>query len=230
MKILGFQKLTLLDFPGKCAATVFTGGCNFRCPFCHNALLVTEINENDVVDESVVLSHLEKKAGLLDGLAITGGEPLLWPDIGEFIRKVRALGLKIKLDTNGSFPDRLEELLKAGLLDYVAMDIKNRPEKYALTAGVKDLDLAPVEKSIGILGTCGVDFEFRTTVVKEFHTPEDIEAAAKWIAGDEKYFLQNFVDSGELIGSDMHAVSRETLEEMKERARKYVKNTELRGV
>ena len=230
MKILGFQKLTLLDFPGKCAATVFTAGCNFRCPFCHNALLVTEFDESGVIDENEIFSHLKSKAKVLDGVAITGGEPLLWHDIGEFIKKVRALGLMVKLDTNGTFPSRLEELIKEGLLDYVAMDIKNRPEKYALTAGVKELDLAPIEKSIEILKTSGVDFEFRTTVVKEFHDEEDIEALAKWIAGDEKYFLQNFVDSGELIGSDMHAVSRETLENMREKARKYVRKTELRGV
>ncbi|MBQ9480999.1 MAG: anaerobic ribonucleoside-triphosphate reductase activating protein [Clostridia bacterium] len=230
MFISGFQKMTLLDYPGKVACTIFTGGCNFRCPFCHNALLVTEIDKNSAMEAGEILSFLEKRKGLLDGVCVTGGEPLLQPDIADFIREIKALGFSVKVDTNGSFPDRLKEIVNGGLCDYVAMDVKNRPEKYAETIGVKDFDLAPVKESIEFLTGCGIDFEFRTTVVKEFHTAEDIEAIAKWIKGAPKYFLQNFVDSGNLICGGLNSVDKETMESMRISASKHIKNTYLRGI
>ena len=230
MRIDGLQKMTLLDFPGKVACTVFTGGCNFRCPFCHNALLVTKLPEKPDYTEDEILSFLEKRVGLLDGVAITGGEPLLNPDIADFIRKIRDMGYAVKLDTNGSFPERLKAIVGEGLVDYVAMDIKNRREKYAETIGFKNLDLSKIEESVEFLKSGAVDYEFRTTVVEQFHTVEDIRAAAEWISGAKRYFLQNFVDSGELICGDVCGVDKETMLKMKSAAADFVPQTEIRGI
>ena len=222
--------MTLLDFPGKVACTVFTGGCNFRCPFCHNALLVTKLPEKPDYTEDEILSFLEKRVGLLDGVAITGGEPLLNPDIADFIRKIRDMGYAVKLDTNGSFPERLKAIVSEGLVDYVAMDIKNRREKYAETVGLNSLDLSKIEESVEFLKSGAVDYEFRTTVVKQFHTVEDIRAAAEWISGSRRYFLQNFVDSGELICEEVCGVDKETMLKMKSAAADFVPQTEIRGI
>ncbi|MDD7615167.1 MAG: anaerobic ribonucleoside-triphosphate reductase activating protein [Clostridiaceae bacterium] len=230
MRIDGLQKMTLLDFPGKVACTVFTGGCNFRCPFCHNALLVTKLPEKPDYSEDEILSFLEKRTGLLDGVAITGGEPLLNPDIADFIRKIRSMGYAVKLDTNGSFPERLKAIVGEGLVDYVAMDIKNRKEKYAETIGLKNLDLSKIEESVEFLKSGAVDYEFRTTVVEQFHTVEDIRAAAEWIGGAKRYFLQNFVDSGELICEEVSGVDKETMLKMKSAAADFVPQTEIRGI
>lgn len=230
MRIDGLQKMTLLDFPGKVACTVFTGGCNFRCPFCHNALLVTKLPEKPDYSEDEILSFLEKRTGLLDGVAITGGEPLLNPDIADFIRKIRSMGYAVKLDTNGSFPERLKAIVGEGLVDYVAMDIKNRKEKYAETIGLKNLDLSKIEESVEFLKSGAVDYEFRTTVVEQFHTVEDIRAAAEWISGAKRYFLQNFVDSGELICEEVSGVNKETMLKMKSAAADFVPQTEIRGI
>ena len=222
--------MTLLDFPGKVACTVFTGGCNFRCPFCHNALLVTELPENPDYTVDEILAFLKKRSGLLDGVAITGGEPLINPDIGDFIRSIRRLGYSVKLDTNGSYPDRLKSLVAEGLIDYVAMDIKNCREKYAETVGLKSLELSRIEESVDFLKSGAVDYEFRTTVVKEFHTVEDIRSAAEWIKGAKRYFLQNFVDSGNLIDSSMSGVDKSVMLEMKRAAADFVPKTEIRGI
>lgn len=222
--------MTLLDFPGKVACTVFTGGCNFRCPFCHNALLVTKLPEKPDYSEDEILSFLEKRTGLLDGVAITGGEPLLNPDIADFIRKIRSMGYAVKLDTNGSFPERLKAIVGEGLVDYVAMDIKNRKEKYAETIGFKNLFLSKIEESVEFLKSGAVDYEFRTTVVEQFHTVEDIRAAAEWISGAKRYFLQNFVDSGELICEEVSGVDKETMLKMKSVAADFVPHTEIRGI
>lgn len=228
MIISGFQKMTLLDFPGKVACTVFTGGCNFRCPFCHNALLVTE-NFKAEFSEDEILSFLEKRRGLLDGVCITGGEPLLHKDITDFIGKIKEMGYAVKLDTNGSFPDRLKALVNDGLIDYVAMDIKNSMEKYALTAGSDESILPQIEESIDFLLSGKVDYEFRTTVVKEFHDINDIAAAAERIKGARRYFLQYFEDSGGLISEGLHPVSKEIMELMKNAAMKFVADTSVRG-
>lgn len=230
MRIDGLQKMTLLDFPGKVACTVFTGGCNFRCPFCHNALLVTELPENPDYTVDEILAFLKKRSGLLDGVAITGGEPLINPDIGDFIRSIRRLGYSVKLDTNGSYPDRLKSLVAEGLIDYVAMDIKNCREKYAETVGLKSLELSRIEESVDFLKSGAVDYEFRTTVVKEFHTVEDIRSAAEWIKGAKRYFLQNFVDSGNLIDSSMSGVDKSVMLEMQRAAADFVPKTEIRGI
>ncbi|MBE6529335.1 MAG: anaerobic ribonucleoside-triphosphate reductase activating protein [Ruminococcaceae bacterium] len=230
MKIHGFQKMTMLDFPGKVACTLFTAGCNFRCPFCHNALLVTEIDAAAVYDEEEIFSYLQKRRGILDGVAITGGEPLLNRDIPELLRKIKALGYSVKLDTNGSYPDLLKSIVNEGLVDYIAMDIKNSKEKYALTVGLPNFDLRPVEESVDFLLSGTVDFEFRTTIVKELHTEKDIAAIADWIAGAPRYFLQNFQESEHMIGSNLHAHSPEMLELLREIAARKIPGAALRGI
>ena len=229
MLIKGFQKLTLLDFPGRTACTVFTGGCNYRCPFCHNAVLVTE-NDGEYYTEEEIFEHLEKRRGIIDGVAVTGGEPLLQKDIESFLYEIKDRGFAVKLDTNGSFPEKLEGILQLGIADYVAMDIKNRPEKYAETVGLEKFDIAPVRRSIDLLMNSGVEYEFRTTVVSDFHTADDIEALAQWIQGAKRYFLQNFVDSGNLIDGSCTGVSPSTMREMLDRARKFIPGAELRGI
>ena len=229
MNIQGFQKLTLLDFPGKTACTLFTGGCNLRCPFCQNVSLVLDPNGETPYSEEEIFAFLEKRRGVLDGVAVTGGEPLLQRDLPDFLRKIRAAGFLTKIDTNGFFPQALEAILTEGLADYVAMDIKNTPEKYARTCGIPIADLSPVKKSMDLLLESGIDFEFRTTVIKEFHTPEDVGAIARRIAGAPHYYLQVFKDSGILSEGSCSAPEPETLAAMREAARIYVPGTEIRG-
>ena len=230
MHIHGLQKLAMVDYPGKLAATVFTGGCNLRCPFCHNALLVTRLAETPEIPEQEVLDFLASRRGLLDGVVLTGGEPLLQPDAADFLRKVRELGFAVKLDTNGCDPARLAEILNQGLVDYVAMDIKNSPERYGETAGRSGLDLAPFRESVSFLLSGAVDYEFRTTVVRELHRPEDLDAIAAWLAGAPRYYLQNFVDSGNLIGRGYHGFTAEQLQGFAERVRPFFGAVELRGI
>ena len=222
--------MTLLDFPGKVACTVFTGGCNLRCPFCHNAKLVTDINADEQFSADEVLRFLSKRTGLLDGVCITGGEPLLQADIKDFIIMIKKMGFKLKLDTNGFYPEKLIDLIESGLIDYAAVDIKNSDEKYAETVGVKNIDLAPLNASIDYLCRGKIDFEFRTTVVAEFHTENDIEKIAVKINRAKKYFLQNFVDSGNLIGENLHAADEKTLAKMLEIAQKHIPDAKLRGI
>ena len=232
MRIAGLQKLTLLDYPGQVACTVFTSGCNFRCPFCHNAPLVLPgITSLPQADEEQVLAFLKKRRGVLDGVAVTGGEPLLHKDIGEFLDKVKALGYKIKLDTNGTFPDRLIELVEKGLVDRVAMDIKNSPALYRDTAGVTELDMAAIARSKDFLLSGAVDYEFRTTVVKGLHSRESLTDAAKWISGAREYYLQQFKDSGNVI--DIHgleAYDEQEMHTLAEAVAPYVPNVQVRGV
>lgn len=230
MRIQGLQKLTLLDFPEKVACTVFTAGCNFRCPFCHNASLVVDIPPVGEITEEEFLAFLKKRQGVLDGVCVTGGEPLLQPEIEEFIRKVKELGYAVKLDTNGSFPEKLKALVGNGLVDYVAMDIKNCMEDYALTAGVHSLDIEAIKESVSYLKEGRVPFEFRTTVVKGYHNKENFERIGQWLEGTEKYFLQNFVDSGDLIGKDTKGCSEEEMKEFLQVVQKYVPGAELRGI
>ena len=174
MKFNGFQKLTLLDYPGKVACTLFTAGCNLRCPFCHNASLVTHIDNVVSYDEDEILDFLRKRQGILGGVCITGGEPLMQSGVTDFIKKVKELGFSVKLDTNGTFPEKLTMLAESKLIDYVAMDIKNCKEKYAVTSGITDLNIGNIEKSVEFLLSGKIPYEFRTTVVAEFHTPQDI--------------------------------------------------------
>ena len=231
MQIAGLQKLTLLDYPGHVACTVFTPGCNFRCPFCHNAPLVLPERLGCDTTEEEVLSFLKKRVGVLDGVAITGGEPLLHRDIGAFLEKVRALGFKVKLDTNGSFPDHLISLVEAGLVDRVAMDIKNAPALYGKTVGIEKFDLKPVERSKDFLLSGEVEYEFRTTVARGLHTAESLVEAAKWIEGAKEYYLQQFKDSGDVIAPDgLGAFGEKEMHELADAVRPIVPSVEVRGV
>jgi pyruvate formate lyase activating enzyme len=231
MRISGLQKLTLLDYPGNVACTVFTGGCDFRCPFCHNAPLVLPERLADDSSEEEVMALLQKRKGVLDGVAVTGGEPLMHDDIDAFLEKIKNLGYKIKLDTNGSFPDRLERIVRAGLADRVAMDIKNAPAEYGRTIGVPGYDIAPVERSKNFLMECGVDYEFRTTVVKGIHTRESLMEAAKWISGAKEYYLQQFKDSGDVINIDgLGPFDEKEMNELCAAVREYVPAAQVRGI
>jgi pyruvate formate lyase activating enzyme len=229
MNIQGLQKVSLLDFPGKIACTVFTGGCNFRCPFCHNPSLVlpehiaeTNLTENDFFE------FLTSRINKLDGVCISGGEPLIQPDIENFIRRIRSMSFAVKIDTNGSMPEQLKNLVNSGLIDYVAMDIKNSPDHYAVTVGQKSLDLNKIAESVAFLLSGVVSYEFRTTIVNEFHTETDIEQIGQWIKGAKRYYLQEFSDSGSLIGKDLHAVTPDETNEFLRIASKYVPGVQLR--
>jgi len=230
MIIQGLQKLTLLDYPGRVACTVFTAGCNLRCPFCHNAGLVTHIDTDNRYDEEEFFPFLKKRKGILDGVCITGGEPLLQKDIADFIRRIREVGYSVKLDTNGCYPEKLRELVDGGLVDYVAMDIKNTPEKYGATVGIDGFDVTPVLRSVEILKEGKVPYEFRTTVVEEYHSEEDFEIIGKILSGCEKYFLQQFKDSGDLIGEGLNAPDKAKMLKMLESTRKFIPSAELRGL
>ncbi|MBE6698125.1 MAG: anaerobic ribonucleoside-triphosphate reductase activating protein [Ruminococcaceae bacterium] len=230
MNIQGFQKLTLLDYPDHMACTVFTGGCNMRCPFCHNASLVLRPGENPAFFEEEIYAFLKKRQGVLDGVAITGGEPLLQHGLEDFILRVRELGFAVKLDTNGSYPDRLSALIDKGLLDYIAMDIKNSREKYAQTVGVPHFDTAPIEQSIALLRSSGVPFEFRTTVVRELHSALDIEDMGVWLAGDHLHYLQGFIDSGDLIRGPLSGYDKNQMQDLVNVLKAYVPKAQLRGV
>ena len=229
MVICGIQKLTLLDYPGKVACTIFTGGCNFRCPFCHNRDLVTGEAE-ERLDPEQVFRFLKKRQGILDGVCISGGEPLMQPELEDFIREVRSLGYCVKLDTNGSLPDRLEYLADQGLLDYVAMDLKNSPEHYGWTVGESLCDVERIDRSIRLLMGGDIPYEFRTTVVRELHQRADFEAMGKWIEGADQYFLQQFVDSGHVLAPGLHAYDKKILLQALEIVKRYVKTAQLRGI
>ena len=230
VKIAGFQKLTLLDFPGKTACTVFTWGCNLRCPFCHNAGLVTEpLTDSVTTDE--LYAFLRKRVGLLDGVCVTGGEPLLQPDLPDFLLPIRDMGYAVKLDTNGTNPEKLREICESGLIDMVAMDIKNCPEKYAATAGTERISIDAVHRSVRYLMQQGkIPYEFRTTVVRQYHTAEDFAAIGKWIRGADAYFLQNFRNTGQLIDNSVSGFTPSEMRQFLEIVRKDVPNAALRGI
>ena len=229
MNIRGLQKLTLLDYPGKTACTVVLGGCNFRCPFCHNSGLL-EANRPAALSPEEFWSFLDKRRAVLDGVCVTGGEPLLQPDLEDFLREIKRRDFAVKLDTNGSLPDRLRALTSRGLVDYVAMDIKNAPSRYAETAGLQRMDLSPLSKSIRYLLAGHVEYEFRTTVVRELHTRSDLEAIGRWIEGASRYYLQSFVASDQVLSPGLHPCSPVELTELREAVRPYVKEVHLRGV
>ena len=227
----GLQKLTLLDYPGKVACTLFTRGCNFRCPFCHNASLVVRADEQPTYTNDEILAFLKKRQGILDGVAITGGEPTLMSGLYDFIVQVKEMGYSVKLDSNGTRPEVLKNLVMNGLVDYVAMDIKNSPEKYAYTCGLPEsYDLSKIEESKNFLMEGHVDFEFRTTVAKPFHTEEDFYKIGEWLKGSEKYFLQQFKDSGDIIGQEISSFNESEMEKFLNVLLPFVPNTQLRGM
>ena len=231
MYIGGLQKLTLLDYPGHIACTVFTAGCNFRCPFCHNSSLVLPDEFGPPVGADELLGFLRKRRGILDGVAVTGGEPLLHADLPELLREIKALGFLVKLDTNGTFPDRLEAVIEEKLVDRVAMDIKNSPALYAETAGVPGLDLTRVDRSRALLLEGRVEYEFRTTVVKPLHTEDSLIEAAKWISGAAEYYLQQYKDPGSVIdNTGLGSYDEAQMRAFAEAVRPFVPSVQLRGI
>ena len=229
MQIIGLQKLTLLDFPGRLACTVFFGGCNLRCPFCHNASLVLPRGDVSGMTADELLAFLQKRRGRLQGVCVTGGEPTLCPDLPDLLRQIHLLGFEVKLDTNGTNPGMLRALLNEGLVDYVAMDIKNSPARYTETCGGADV-LTQVKESAALLMESGVDYEFRTTLAHPLHTPEDMAAIGRWLHGAKRYFLQQFVDSGDLIGTGLSPLTPEEMAAMREAVLPYIEETTLRGI
>ena len=235
MNIAGLQKMTLLDYPGKVACTVFLQGCNFRCPFCHNSDLLPGQGQ-PLMDDTQLLSFLEKRKGLLDGVCVTGGEPTLQPQLPRLLQSIKALGYAVKLDTNGARPQVLRQLVEAGLVDYVAMDIKNSREEYPKTAGIKEGLLPQVEESIRYLISGKVDYEFRTTVVSQLHSAETIAAMGKWVYGlsqgakIKRWFLQCYVDRESVLTSGLSAPAKEEMEEYGEILGLYTETMSLRGM
>ena len=229
MNINGLQKLTLLDYPGKVACTVFLAGCNLRCPFCHNSELLDGAAAETVMDDAGLLAFLRKRQGMLDGVAFTGGEPLLRTDLPELLQRVRDLGYAVKLDTNGLFPDALSRVLERGLVDYVAMDAKTSPARYAETCGVERLDLSGVYASIDLLRVGRTDYEFRTTVVDELHDDESFAAIGPMIRGAKRYFLQPFRDRDTVAFAGFHAPDAEKLTRWAALVKPFVGSVEIRG-
>jgi len=230
MVIHGLQKLTLLDYPGHTACTVFTAYCPWRCPFCHNASLVLRPDSQPVLPEEEFFAFLEKRRGLLDGVAVTGGEPTVHRDLPAFLRRIRDLGFAVKLDTNGTNPAMLRQILEQGLADYVAMDIKAGRDNYSAATGTLRPGLPAVEESVELLRSSGVDHEFRTTVVKELHSDADFRDIARWLRGEEKYFLQAFKDSGDLISGECSSCTREEMEHFRAIVLPDIPGAEIRGM
>ena len=229
MKIHGLQKMTLLDYPGKVACTVFLGGCDLRCPFCHNAELI-DGSAPAMMEEEELLAFLKKRQGLLEGVAVTGGEPLLrGDDLLRLAEKIRELGYPLKLDTNGTHPERLRKIIDGGLVSYVAMDIKNSPEKYAETCGLSQMDLAPVLESVSLLMEGRTDYEFRTTTMAELHDAESFRKIGEWIRGAKRYYLQKFTDRDTVPFEGFHAPADGEMAQYLAIAREYVPEAEIRG-
>ena len=230
MVILGLQKTTLLDYPGKVASTIFTGGCNFRCPYCHNSELVMIPDDALAYSTRDIFEHLNQKKKILDGVCITGGEPTLHKDLPDFIRKIKDMGLLVKLDSNGTNPDMLHGLIDNKLVDYIAMDIKHSKAKYNDIACMKVFDITPVEESVALLMQDKVDYEFRTTIMRECHTASDMEEIGQWLAGAKAYYLQSYKESEQVMKPVFTPHSIDTLKGFVEILRPYIPNTNLRGV
>ena len=232
--ISGLQKMTLLDFPGKVACTVFLQGCNYRCPFCHNSELLGGCGE-EFMSEEEFLAFLKKRVGLLDGVAVSGGEPTLYKGLPDFLEKIKALGYAVKLDTNGSRPAVLKELVEKGLVDYVAMDVKNGPQYYGQTVGLANFDLAATEESLRYLIEGNVDYELRTTLVEPLHTEESIEQMGRWLASlvpgkkPRQLFLQRFVDRDTVLFSGLCAPEEDRVSQYLKVLTPYVEKIALRG-
>lgn len=229
MQIHGLNKTTLLDYPGLVACTIFTGNCNFRCPFCQNSDLVLDPSSQPLISEEDVYSHLEKRKNIVKGVCITGGEPTLQKDLKEFIKKLRTYDVKIKLDTNGYRPEVIKELTDEGLLDYIAMDIKSSLSGYSKAAGIV-IDTEKIKESIEIIENCGVDYEFRTTVVKELHDEKTFKDIAVLLKDAKRYFLQGYVDSDRVIEKGLSAYSYDELKGFLDILKENVQEVAIRGV
>lgn len=230
VKVHGFNKLTLLDYPGRLACTIFLGHCNFRCPFCHNAGLVLEPENEPVIPIEEILGTLKKRKGILDGVCITGGEPTVHKKLPEFIQQIKKMDYSVKLDTNGTNPQMVQDMVKAGLVDYVAMDIKNAPDKYGDTAGIARVDLEAVNETVEFLKSGKVDYEFRTTVTRELHKKEDFLKIRKWLSGSRRYFLQAYKESEQVIHPVYSSYSREQLENFRQLLLEEISQVEIRGI
>lgn len=230
MQIHGFNKSTLLDYPKHLAATVFVGGCNMRCPFCHNASLVLRPNSQPAINPKEILDYLGKRKNILEGVCITGGEPTLYSDITSFISSIKELGFKVKIDTNGTNPNLIKELVDSHLIDYIAMDIKNSRENYEITAGKVALPMENIEESISFIMSDKVDYEFRTTIVKELHTDQDMNSIGHWIKGARAYYLQAYKDSGHIISPGFTSPSKDALMRYLDILSPYIENVSIRGV
>lgn len=228
MKICGLQKTTLLDYPGHVAATVFVGGCNFRCPFCHNGSLLSN-NAEEILSQEELFRFLKRRRGILDGVCITGGEPTLSSGLADFITAIKDMGFLIKLDTNGCRPHVLKSLNAAGLLNYVAMDIKGGHSHYSCIAGIPGLPLEPIEESVSFLMESGIPYEFRTTVVKELHDETDFLDIGLWLEGCSRYFLQSYADSREVLCPGFHACTKKELLTYADLLKPYIPGVSLRG-
>lgn len=230
MHILGFQKTTLLDYPKHLAATIFLGGCNFRCPFCHNVSLVLYPDQQPILSEDEVFSVLIKRRHLLEGVCITGGEPTIHKELPALIEKIKNLGLDVKLDTNGTNPDMLSYLMEQSLIDFISMDIKNSPSKYNITAGLSTLSPDKINASASLLMSAGVPYEFRTTVVREYHESSDFLEIGRWLCGASSYYLQSYQDSGNIISPGLHACTKKELTQFLCLVKPYFASIGLRGV
>lgn len=230
IKIYGFQKMTLLDYPGNIACTIFLGACNFKCPFCHNGSLVLAPEKEPVIPVEDIMKVLKKRQGILDGVCITGGEPTLSEGLRELIIRIKRMGYLVKLDTNGTRPEILRGLVEDHLLDYVAMDIKNSKEKYAVTAGVSQVNMEKICESVEFLTSGVVDYEFRTTIVREFHGKEELEAISQWLKGSKRYFLQTYKETDLVICPGFSSYSKNELEELAQIPRQTILEVGIRGV
>ena len=230
MKICGLNKTTLLDYPGRVAATIFIGGCNFRCPFCHNSSLVLHSSLQPEFSQEEILSFLKKRCGILDGVCITGGEPTLYPELTDFLREIRELGYEIKLDTNGSRPDVLKSLAEKGLIQKAAMDIKSSPEHYEILTGISHPDLTAIRESISFLMNGSLDYEFRTTVVRELHTENDFRKIGQWLKVAKAYYLQAYRDSEDVLQPGFSSYSASELNAFREILLETIPLVEIRGI
>lgn len=229
MIIHGFEKFSLVDYDKKISCTVFTAGCNFRCPFCHNSSLVLGADGKDGIEEGIVFEYLTKRRGLVDAVCISGGEPTLQKGLEDFIKKVKDLNYLVKLDTNGLKPDVIERLIENKLVDYVAMDVKNCKQKYAFTAGIPFLDISAISQSVELLKSGRVESEFRTTLIHEFHTIDDMKKIAEWLSGAKRYYMQKYKDSEDCIEHGFHCVDEETALEYKKLFANRIGCVGLRG-
>lgn len=230
MQIHGFNKTTLLDYPEHLASTIFLGGCNFQCPFCHNKGLVLSPSKEPVIPTMLVLEHFVKRKNIIEGVCITGGEPTLAPDLPDFIKQLKDLGLLVKLDTNGYRPDVVKNLLQEGLIDYIAMDIKTSPNNYAKLTGLAKIDINRIKESVNIIMTSNITYEFRTTLVKELHSLDDIDEIGRWIQGCDNYYLQNYRENEQVINPIFTGFSKEELTGFQNHLSKYIKHIHLRGI
>lgn len=227
--IVGYQKTTLLDYPGHLASTIFFGGCNYRCPFCHNSEILQITEKTPLIEEQEILSHLMKRKAILEGVCITGGEPTLYTGLPDLLVKIKELGYQIKLDTNGSNPGMIKTLYDAHLIDYIAMDIKNDISHYADTCGCPMVDCNSILDSINYIKSCGIDYEFRTTMTQELHTKQNILELGKLLQGSKRYFIQNYRESNHVLEKRFHPIDPNTLQYYLELLKPSIPNSFIRG-